>query len=149
MSCALQFSDGKEGVKRFQVTLEPLRKALSEYPFLGGKTGPSYADIVVFGFFMVHTPPHLSCYPSAALMLPAGRACLRSTGQQINFDVNLYHIALALVAFTKVWLWVQFAYAISPIKLLEMDDPLHAWRSRMFEQYGSVTKEAVGFQESL
>lgn len=59
----LQFSDGEQGVKKFQATLEPLRKTLSEYPFLGGNNTPSYADILVFGFFMVCIPPYLLCYP--------------------------------------------------------------------------------------
>ena len=61
----------------------------------------------------------------------------------------MHHIALAVVVLTDFWLCVQFAYAISPIKLLELDDPLHAWRSRMFESYKSVAMEAVGFPESL
>ena len=70
MPCALQYSDGKQGVKRFQETLEPLRKTLGEYGFLGGKTKPSYADIVVFGFFMVRVPCYLLYYCIGAPATP-------------------------------------------------------------------------------
>lgn len=64
-------------------------------------------------------------------------------------SLDLHHMALPMVQLTDLWLCVQFAYAISPIKLLEADDPLYTWRSRMLESYESVTKEAVGFPESL
>ena len=46
-------------------------------------------------------------------------------------------------------LLAQFAYAISPVKLLEESDPLHAWRKRMFAHYDSVLGKAVGYKESL
>ncbi len=74
MPCALQYSKGEQGVKEFQETLEPLRKTLSEYAFLGGKTKPSYADIVVFGFFMVRVPPY-SLYRLLSTQAPLSHQC--------------------------------------------------------------------------
>lgn len=49
----IQYSVGVAGVPDFQKALEPLRQLLTEYPYLGGKDGPSYADDFVAGMFMV------------------------------------------------------------------------------------------------
>ena len=75
MPCALQYSEGKQGVKKFQETLEPLRKTVSEYAFLGGKTKPSYADIVVFGFFMVCVPPQSLYHLTSARAMLNHQCC--------------------------------------------------------------------------
>ncbi|CAL8468105.1 g7644 [Coccomyxa elongata] len=48
-----EFSVGEAGVPDFQKALEPLRQLLAEYPYLGGKDGPSYADHFVAGMFML------------------------------------------------------------------------------------------------
>jgi hypothetical protein len=57
ISSAAQFSKGKEGVQDFRAALEPLRQTLKEVAYIGGNEGPSYADMFVFGFFMVcHQP---------------------------------------------------------------------------------------------
>lgn len=44
---------------------------------------------------------------------------------------------------------VQLAYAISPVKLLEKDDVMYAWRERMMSAYGGMGRNAVGHPESL
>lgn len=49
----MQFSAGEAGVPEFRKSLEPLRQLLAEYPYLGGKDGPSYADHFVAAMFMV------------------------------------------------------------------------------------------------
>ncbi len=49
----MQFAVGEAGVPDFRKTLEPMRQLLAEYPYLGGKDGPSYADHFVAGMFMV------------------------------------------------------------------------------------------------
>ena len=38
----------------------------------------------------------------------------------------------------------QWARCISPLKLLETDDPVHAWRERMFGLYDGFARNAVG-----
>ncbi len=60
----MQYSVGEAGVPEFRKALEPMRQLLTEYPYLGGKDGPSYADDFVAGFFMVRpcsSPPLLLC----------------------------------------------------------------------------------------
>ena len=59
LAFVVQYSEGKQGVPQFQAALEPLRQTLTKYPFLGGNISPSYADIIVFGFFMVRILCHL------------------------------------------------------------------------------------------
>ncbi|BDA42202.1 beta-etherase [Coccomyxa sp. Obi] len=85
---------GEAGVPDFRKALEPMRQLLAEYPYLGGKDGPSYADHFVAGMFMA-------------------------------------------------------GYALSPVKLLEKDDVIYAWRERMMAAYSSICKDAVGHPESL
>ncbi|CAL8468116.1 g7655 [Coccomyxa elongata] len=93
--CTLEeYSVGEAGVPDFRKALEPMRQLLAEYPYLGGKDSPSYADDFVAGFFMM-------------------------------------------------------AYALSPVKLLEKDDVIHAWRERMMAAYGGIGKTAIGYPESL
>lgn len=65
----LQFSTGAAGVPDFQKALEPLRQTLSEYPYLGGKAGPSYADHYIASMFMVSLS--FSHYPSNTLFTTA------------------------------------------------------------------------------
>ncbi len=50
---------------------------------------------------------------------------------------------------TKSSMCAQLAYAVSPVKLLEKDDVLYAWRDRMMSAYGGIGKNAVGHPESL
>ncbi len=57
MSACVQISVGEAGVPDFRKALEPMRQLLAEYPYLGGKDGPSYADHFIAGMFMVsHSP---------------------------------------------------------------------------------------------
>lgn len=39
----------------------------------------------------------------------------------------------------------QWARAVSPIRLLEPDDPLYAWRERMLDLWGGYARQAKGF----
>lgn len=50
--------------------------------------------------------------------------------------------------FLKLWMCPQMAYALSPVKLLEKDDVIYAWRERMMAAYGGIGKNAVGHPES-
>ncbi len=43
----------------------------------------------------------------------------------------------------------QMAYALSPVKLLEKDDVIYAWRDRMMSAYDGIGKNAIGHPESL
>ena len=44
---------------------------------------------------------------------------------------------------------LQFACAISPLKLLEESDPLYDWRKRMFAAFHEQTTKGIGYPESL
>ena len=46
---------------------------------------------------------------------------------------------------------VQFAYAVSPLKLLARDDPLYSWRQRMLKAYDNpqTAHGQKGYPESL
>ena len=46
---------------------------------------------------------------------------------------------------------VQFAYAVSPVKLLAKDDPLYSWRQRMLKAYDNpqTAHGQKGYPESL
>ncbi|MGH8747171.1 MAG: hypothetical protein ACREUK_11865, partial [Burkholderiales bacterium] len=37
------------------------------------------------------------------------------------------------------------ARAVSPIRLLEPDDPVYAWRERVMDLFGGYAREAKGF----
>ncbi len=39
----------------------------------------------------------------------------------------------------------QWARAVSPIRLLEPDDPVYAWRERMLDLHGGLAREAKGY----
>lgn len=39
----------------------------------------------------------------------------------------------------------QWARAVSPVKLLEADDPIHAWRERVMDLFGGYARNAVGY----
>ncbi len=39
----------------------------------------------------------------------------------------------------------QWARVVSPVRLLEPDDPLYAWRERMLDLFGGYAREAKGF----
>ena len=39
----------------------------------------------------------------------------------------------------------QWARVMSPIRLLEPDDPLYAWRERLLELHGGIARRAMGF----
>jgi glutathione S-transferase len=39
----------------------------------------------------------------------------------------------------------QWARSVSPIRLLEPDDPVYAWRERMLDLFGGYAREAKGF----
>lgn len=39
----------------------------------------------------------------------------------------------------------QWARAVSPIRLLEPDDPMYAWRERMLDLFGSMARNARGY----
>ena len=39
----------------------------------------------------------------------------------------------------------QFARSVSPVKLIEADDPLYAWRERLFDLHGGLARSAVGY----
>ncbi len=43
----------------------------------------------------------------------------------------------------------QMAYALRPVKLLEKDDVIYAWRDRMMSAYDGIGKNAIGHPESL
>ena len=43
-----------------------------------------------------------------------------------------------------LWPW-----AISPAKLLEKNDPVYAWRDRLFKRYAGALDNARGFDKSL
>ncbi len=52
--------------------------------------------------------------------------------------------------FSKILkLCAQAGYALSPVKLLEKDDVIYAWRERMMAAYSGICKNAVGHPESL
>jgi glutathione S-transferase len=40
----------------------------------------------------------------------------------------------------------QWARMVSPIRLLELDDPLYAWRERMLELFGGYARQAGGYE---
>lgn len=44
---------------------------------------------------------------------------------------------------------MQWARAVSPIQLLEKDDPIFKWRAQMFDKFQAVVEPTVGFQQSL
>ena len=50
----MQFCKGEDGVKAFREKLQPFRETLQDYLYLGGSS-PSYADMYLFGFFMVRS----------------------------------------------------------------------------------------------
>lgn len=83
---AFQAKAREKGVAAFGVALEPARRVLREYKFLGGAS-PNYADYALFGTFM-------------------------------------------------------WAYSVSPLALLQADDPVHGWRERMFDQLGGLARKA-------
>ncbi len=39
----------------------------------------------------------------------------------------------------------QWARAVSPVKLLEADDPIYAWRERVMDLFGGYARSAVGY----
>ena len=39
----------------------------------------------------------------------------------------------------------QWARSVSPIRLLEPDDPLYAWRERMLDLWGGYGRSAKGY----
>lgn len=39
----------------------------------------------------------------------------------------------------------QWARAVSPFKLLEADDPIHAWREKLFDAFGGMARQSPGF----
>ena len=39
----------------------------------------------------------------------------------------------------------QWARAMSPVRLLEPDDPIFAWRERMLDLHGGYAREAKGY----
>lgn len=39
----------------------------------------------------------------------------------------------------------QWPRAVSPVKLLESDDPVYAWRERMLDLYGGLARKAKGY----
>ena len=51
----------------------------------------------------------------------------------------------ALYADIIVFSFFMWAKSVSPIQLLDADDPVHAWRERMLDAYGGVGRKAVGF----
>ena len=38
---------------------------------------------------------------------------------------------------------------MSPIRLLEPDDPLYAWRERLLDLHGGIARRAMGFPVSV
>lgn len=44
-----------------------------------------------------------------------------------------------------VFSFFMWAKSISPMHLLEADDPVYAWRERMLDAFGGVGRKAVGF----
>ena len=40
----------------------------------------------------------------------------------------------------------QWARVVSPIRLLELDDPLYAWRERMLDLFGGYARQARGYE---
>lgn len=50
----MQFCKGEDGVKAFREKLQPFRETLQDYLYLGGSS-PCYADMYLFGFFMVRS----------------------------------------------------------------------------------------------
>ena len=52
-------------------------------------------------------------------------------------------------AHLKLLFVVQWARAVSPIKLLEEHDPIFEWRAQMFNKFRRVVEPTVGFQQSL
>lgn len=44
---------------------------------------------------------------------------------------------------------MQWARAVSPIQLLEQNDPIFKWRAQMFDKFRRVVEPTVGFQQSL
>ncbi|KAL3148037.1 hypothetical protein ABBQ38_014327 [Trebouxia sp. C0009 RCD-2024] len=42
-----------------------------------------------------------------------------------------------------------WARAVSPIQLLEQNDPIFKWRAQMFDKFRRVVEPTVGFQQSL
>ena len=53
---------------------------------------------------------------------------------------------LADFAVAGMFLW---AWAISPAQLLEKNDPVFAWRDRVFKRYAGALKGARGYDKSL
>ena len=43
----------------------------------------------------------------------------------------------------------QWARVMSPIRLLEPDDPLYAWRERLLDLHGGIARRAMGFPVSV
>lgn len=39
----------------------------------------------------------------------------------------------------------QWARAVSPFKLLEADDPLHAWREKLLDAFGGLARKSPGY----
>jgi len=39
----------------------------------------------------------------------------------------------------------QWSRCVSPLKLLEADDPIHGWRERMLDLFGGEARKAVGY----
>ena len=39
----------------------------------------------------------------------------------------------------------QWARSVSPLRLLEPDDPIYAWRERMLDLFGAYAREAKGY----
>ena len=39
----------------------------------------------------------------------------------------------------------QWARAVSPIRLLEPDDPVYAWRERVMDLFGGYARQAKGY----
>jgi glutathione S-transferase len=85
-----EFCGDREGkLAALRQSLAPLRRTLTQAPYLAGET-PAWADYTVFGAF-------------------------------------------------------QWARCVSPIKLLEEDDPVYRWRAAMLGLYDNLAGKAKGF----
>ena len=86
-----QVTAGREArLPEFRALLTPLRRTLTQQPFLGG-AGPDYADYIVFGSFM-------------------------------------------------------WARVVSPLRLLEADDKVEAWRGRMLDLFSGLARQTPAME---
>ena len=48
--------------------------------------------------------------------------------------------------FTYCWCCLQWARAVSPVKLLNIEDAVFEWREHMFSRYHSCVFESIGYE---